>query len=98
MQSFRESVTEKKPLQNASVYVQSLWHDAVGNWNEAHSLIQDLTDRNAAWIHAYLHRKEGDIGNADYWYSRAEKKDRQFLWLKNGNKYRQRSFDLRRDK
>lgn len=74
MQSFRESVTEKKPLQNASVYVQSLWHDAVGNWNEAHSLIQDLTDRNAAWIHAYLHRKEGDIGNADYWYSRAGKK------------------------
>jgi hypothetical protein len=42
-------------------------------WEKAHQLIQDLTDKNAAWIHAYLHRKEGDVWNADYWYRKAGK-------------------------
>ena len=54
-----------------SNYLQSLWYDATGDWEKAHRLIQDVNDKTAAWIHAYLHRKEGDIGNADYWYSRA---------------------------
>jgi hypothetical protein len=48
--------------------------DAKGEWGKAHVLIQDVTDKKAAWIHAYLHRKEGDIFNADYWYHRADKK------------------------
>ena len=43
-------------------------------WQKAHELIQDIEDKSAAWIHAYLHRKEGDIWNADYWYNRAGKK------------------------
>ena len=58
----------------ASVYLKALWHDAKGNWNKAHELIQDLPDKNASWIHAYLHRKEGDFFNADYWYSKAGRK------------------------
>ncbi|HEY1022823.1 MAG TPA: hypothetical protein VGE06_10955 [Flavisolibacter sp.] len=57
-----------------SEYLQALWWDAKGDWQKAHETIQDLPDKNAAWIHAYLHRKEGDIWNADYWYNRAGKK------------------------
>ena len=62
------------PPSGISVYAEALWYDAKGAWEKAHTLIQDLPDRNAAWIHAYLHRKEGDIWNADYWYNRAGKK------------------------
>lgn len=53
------------------LHLQSLWHDAQGHWEEAHALIQDEEDRFSARIHAYLHRKEGDRFNADYWYQRA---------------------------
>jgi len=56
------------------VYLQSLWYDGKGDWEQSHTIIQDVDDKNAAWIHAYLHRKEGDTGNADYWYRRAGKK------------------------
>ena len=61
------------PPANLSGYLQSLWYDAKGDWNRSHEIIQDIEDKTAAWIHAYLHRKEGDIGNADYWYRRAGK-------------------------
>lgn len=57
-----------------SAYLESLWYDAKGDWDKSHTIIQDIEDKNAAWIHAYLHRKEGDTGNADYWYSRAGRK------------------------
>ena len=43
------------------------------DWQKAHSLIDSLDDKNSCWVHAYLHRKEGDISNADYWYRRAQK-------------------------
>ncbi|MBA9075354.1 MULTISPECIES: hypothetical protein [Rufibacter] len=72
--AFQESLSEPMPPAGASVYLQALWHDAQGNWERAHELIQDLPDANAAWIHAYLHRQEGDLWNADYWYRRAGKK------------------------
>ena len=49
----------------------ALWYDARGDWEKAHSLAQDVDDRSGAWVHAYLHRKEGDLGNAGYWYRRA---------------------------
>ena len=55
------------------LYLQALWHDAKGNWNKAHSLIDSLDDINSCWVHAYLHRKEGDIANAGYWYRQAQK-------------------------
>ncbi|MEO8713025.1 MAG: hypothetical protein ABI405_12920, partial [Parafilimonas sp.] len=54
-------------------YLQALWYDAKGNWQKAHALIDSLDDKNSCWVHAYLHRKEGDISNADYWYRRADK-------------------------
>lgn len=74
LSSFKESLLNSEPPQNTSVYLQALWYDAKGEWDKAHTLIQDVDDRNASWIHAYLHRKEGDTGNADYWYRGAGKK------------------------
>lgn len=72
--SFKESLSENKPPQNISVYLKALWYEGKGEWDKAHQLIQDVDDSNAAWIHAFLHRKEGDISNADYWYHHAGKK------------------------
>jgi hypothetical protein len=48
-----------------------MWEDARGHWDAAHEVAQDIDDKTGAWIHAYLHRKEGDLGNAGYWYRRA---------------------------
>lgn len=62
------------PPAGASAAVQALWHDARGDWARAHACVQDETGRDGAWVHAYLHRKEGDLGNAGYWYSRAGRK------------------------
>jgi hypothetical protein len=49
----------------------ALWWDAKGDWNRAHEIAQEISGADAAWVHAYLHRKEGDLGNAAYWYARA---------------------------
>jgi hypothetical protein len=49
----------------------ALWHDARGDWDKAHGVAQDVDDETGAWVHAYLHRKEGDPSNAAYWYRRA---------------------------
>ncbi|GAB2813612.1 hypothetical protein GCM10027043_11730 [Ferruginibacter profundus] len=51
-----------------------MWHDAHGDWDAAHHLVDHLNDATACWVHAYLHRKEGDNGNAGYWYHKANKK------------------------
>jgi hypothetical protein len=51
--------------------LQALWYDARGDWDRAHRVAQDVDDEKGAWVHAYLHRKEGDLGNATYWYRRA---------------------------
>ena len=49
----------------------ALWWDGRGDWDRAHEVAQDVPGRDGAWVHAYLHRKEGDLGNAAYWYARA---------------------------
>ncbi|HBB33773.1 MAG TPA: hypothetical protein DDZ80_05095 [Cyanobacteria bacterium UBA8803] len=51
--------------------VQALWYDKQGNWDKAHQIVQDASDADSAWVHAYLHRKEGDLSNARYWYRRS---------------------------
>ena len=56
-----------------SAHLQALWHDLNGDWDSAHSIVQKMSDTNAMWIHAYLHRKEPDIWNAKYWYRNAGK-------------------------
>ncbi len=60
-------------MEPTDVYKRALLADKEGDWEHAHFLIQDLTTPGAAWIHAYLHRKEGDGWNANYWYRRAQK-------------------------
>ena len=72
-ESFFLSLAEKTPPHAISAYLEALWYDGKGDWEKAHTIIQDIDDSKAAWIHAYLHRKEGDAGNARYWYSRAGK-------------------------
>ena len=59
------------PPPGVSLAVQGLWWDAKGDWSRAHGCAQDQDDRIGAAVHAYLHRKEGDLGNAGYWYARA---------------------------
>lgn len=59
------------PPAGASRAVQALWHDARGDWETAHACAQEDESPAGAWVHAYLHRKEGDLGNAGYWYARA---------------------------
>jgi hypothetical protein len=49
----------------------ALWWDAKGDWEKAHEIAQNVPGPNGAWVHAYLHRKEGDVGNAGYWYRQA---------------------------
>lgn len=71
--SFKESLATDKPPAEASLHLKALWYDAKGEWDMAHTQIQDMEDSNAAWVHAYLHRKEGDMANAGYWYRRAGK-------------------------
>ena len=73
LEQFKQSLSGSSPPAEVSPYLQSMWYDAKGDWNKAHSVIQNIEDKKAAWVHAYLHRKEGDIGNADYWYRRAGK-------------------------
>lgn len=51
--------------------VEALWWDAKGDWHRAHEAAQADDSRDCAWVHALLHRKEGDLGNAGYWYARA---------------------------
>lgn len=71
--AFKESLANELPPTNLKMVLQSLWYDAKGNWSKAHDLINDRTDPVSAHVHAYLHRKEGDAGNARYWYTRAGK-------------------------
>ena len=73
-EQFQESLANASPPLTVSDHLKALWYDAKGDWQQSHSIIQDIEDVSAAWIHAYLHRKEGDIWNADYWYNKAGKK------------------------
>ena len=50
-----------------------MWWDVKGNWKASHDIAQDMSSPDGSWIHAYLHRKEGDSFNADYWYRKAER-------------------------
>ncbi|NOK57385.1 MAG: hypothetical protein GFH27_549309n120 [Chloroflexi bacterium AL-W] len=71
--TFKESLNAAAPPDGLSLALQALWYDAKDNWGTAHEYAQQQDDELGAWVHAYLHRKEGDIPNADYWYHRAAK-------------------------
>jgi hypothetical protein len=64
---------DQEPPTGLSETARTLWFARAGRWDEAHDLCQNLPDPDGAWIHAWLHREEGDLGNAAYWYGRARK-------------------------
>jgi hypothetical protein len=70
---FRETLPSAEPPTGVSAALVALWHDGRGDWEAAHRVAQDVDTPDGAWIHAYLHRKEGDAANAGYWYRRAGK-------------------------
>ncbi len=70
---FQATLAEPHPPAGLDPLVQALWHEANGDWAAAHRLAQAQDDADGAWVHAYLHRVEGDLGNAGYWYRRAGK-------------------------
>ena len=68
---FIKSVDEKSPPAGLPETLKSLWWDRKGDWDRAHSIAQDIPSLPGSAVHAYLHREEGVIWNADYWYNRA---------------------------
>ena len=70
-EGFTASVAAETPPPGAGPALLALWHDARGEWDRAHESAQAAGGRDGDWVHAYLHRKEGDDGNAGYWYARA---------------------------
>jgi hypothetical protein len=56
-----------------SPYLTALWYEKRGDWKRAHEIVQEIDDVTAAWLHAYLHRREGDLDNAGYWYRQSGK-------------------------
>ena len=73
-EEFNSSLKQDECPPSLSGHLKALWHDGKEEWEKAHTVIQEMDDKTAAWIHAYLHRKEGDVWNADYWYSKAGRK------------------------
>src|SRR4051812_12739227 len=64
---FKSSISDASPPA-VPLLLKALWYDAKGDFDQAHTIAQDIETSDGAWVHAYLHRKEGDNGNARYWY------------------------------
>lgn len=71
--AFKRSLSNAVPPKAVSAALQGLWWARKGDWDKAHRLIMDEHSSEAAWVHAYLHRVEGDEGNALYWYRQARR-------------------------
>ncbi len=71
--AFRDSVKTGNPPAAASPLLQAVWHGLRGEWDAAHKIVQDDMSAEGAWVHAWLHRIEGDLGNARYWYRQARR-------------------------
>ncbi len=71
--SFEESLAQTGPPAGLSDALHALWHERRGDWERAHQIAQEISGRDGAWVHAYLHRREGDQPNAAYWYGQAGK-------------------------
>lgn len=71
MTELRASLSEDSPPEGLSLPLRALWFAAKGNWERAHATVQDDPSTEAAWVHAHLHKQEGDQSNARYWYARS---------------------------
>jgi hypothetical protein len=70
---FKSSAAGDKPPTNLTPPLEALWWAAKGDWDKAHKIVMDQETADAAWVHAYLHRVEGDLPNARYWYAQARR-------------------------
>ncbi len=73
VQEFRESLKSDVPPAGLSAALEALWWDGKGDWARAHEATQRDEGPDGSWVHAYLHRKNGDLSNAKYWYRRADR-------------------------
>jgi hypothetical protein len=71
IEKFRQQTSEQ--IKTYPLALQALWYDYQEDWHKSHKSIDTQSDRDCAWVHAYLHRKEGDLSNARYWYRRSGK-------------------------
>jgi hypothetical protein len=69
---YHQTLSDDAPPSTLSAPLAALWWAKKGEWDRAHKIVQDETTGEAAWVHAYLHRVEGDLGNAGYWYRQAQ--------------------------
>lgn len=74
LEGFKNTLNDANPPDELAPLLEALWFDAQEDWESAHRIAQADPSKNGAWVHAYLHRKEGDLGNASYWYNRAGRK------------------------
>jgi hypothetical protein len=72
-QEFRASLNGSEPPKELPALLKALWWDGKDNFDRAHGIAQDEESPDGAWVHAYLHRKEGDASNAGYWYRQAQR-------------------------
>jgi hypothetical protein len=72
-EEFQQSLNGSNPPNGLTPALTGLWWDAKGDWAQAHEAAQQDEGKEGSWVHAYLHRKEGDPSNAAYWYARAGK-------------------------
>ena len=70
---FKRSLSQTKPPSGLAPALTDLWWAAKDDWDKAHRVVMDKSGKDSAWVHAYLHRVEGDLGNARYWYKQAGK-------------------------
>jgi hypothetical protein len=70
---FQTSLTQAAPPAGLNTPLQALWWAGKDDWDKAHTLVMEAGGKDAAWVHAYLHRVEGDLPNARYWYGQAGK-------------------------
>ena len=71
--AFNAVLSDPAPPRELVAPLAALWWAKKGDWDKAHRIVMDEVGQDAAWVHAYLHRVEGDLGNAGYWYRRAGK-------------------------
>jgi hypothetical protein len=75
LDAFRSSLTARHPPAGLGKPLEALWHAGRGEWERAHRIAMSAKSRDAAWVHAYLHRQEGDLDNARYWYRQAKQRE-----------------------
>jgi hypothetical protein len=73
LDDFKRGISAAKPPAGIAPALAALWWAAKGDWDKAHGIVMKEESRDAAWVHAYLHRVEGDLDNAGYWYRKARR-------------------------